>query len=340
MPLIVTPGQLVHRSELYQQLAQLTAAGLGLVRSLDQLQRNPPSRSYREPLRRILDEIAQGRTFTQAAANTGGWLPELDLALLQAGETSGKLDACFRTLADYYAERARMARQMISQLIYPVGLIHFAVFVFMIVLPFAAAGMNFNGTLVWLFVRAALALSPLYLGTALLIYALQSKHGETWRATIETLLHYVPMLGKARHYLALARLCTALEALISSGVNIIEAWTLATSASGSPALRRIVAGWQPQFAARRTPAEILRATPHFPDTFTNLYATGEVSGKLDEALGSLRRFYSEEGTRKLQTLASLMPKAIYLVVMLAIAWFVIKFYLGYFSQLNQVMDGK
>ena len=35
-----------------------------------------------------------------------------------------------------------------------------------------------------------------------------------------------------------------------------------------------------------------------------------------------------------------MPKAIYLVVMLAIAWFVIKFYLGYFNQLNQVMDGK
>ena len=339
MPLIITPGQLVKRSELYQQLGQLTSAGIGLVRALEQIQRNPPQHSDREPIAHLIEELARGRTFAESIV-ASNWLPDFDLALLQAGETSGKLDACFRTLADYYAERARMARQMISQLIYPVGLIHFAVFVFMIVLPFAAAGMNFDGTLVWLFVRAALALSPLYLGTALLIYALQSKHGETWRATIETLLHYVPMLGKARHYLALARLCTALEALISSGVNIIEAWTLAASASGSPALRRIVAGWQPQFAARRTPAEILRTTPHFPDTFTNLYATGEVSGKLDEAIGSLRRFYSEEGTRKLQTLANLMPKAIYLVVMLAIAWFVIKFYLGYFSQLNQVMDGK
>ena len=339
MPLIVTAGQLVHRSELYQQLAQLTAAGIGLIRALDQLQRNPPARSYREPIRRILAGIAAGRTFTQAAANTGGWLPDFDLALLQAGETSGKLDTCFRSLADYYAERARMAKQLISQLLYPVGLVHFAVFVFMIVLPFAKAGMNFDGTLVWLFVKAGLALAPLYGVTALLIYALQSRHGETWRATIETSLRYTPLLGTARHYLALARLTTALEALISAGVNIIEAWTLAANASGSPALRRIVTGWQPQFAARRTPAEILRDTPHFPDAFTNLYTTGEVSGRLDEALGSLRRYYSEEGARKLQTLAHLTPKVIYFIVLLAIAWFVIQFYLGYYNELNKIMDG-
>ena len=43
---------------------------------------------------------------------------------------------------------------------------------------------------------------------------MQSKHGETWRATIEAILHPIPMLGTARHYLALARLATALEALI------------------------------------------------------------------------------------------------------------------------------
>jgi len=33
------------------------------------------------------------------------------------------------------------------------------------------------------------------------------------------------MLGTARHYLALARLASALEALIAAGVTIIEAWS-------------------------------------------------------------------------------------------------------------------
>ena len=112
-------------------------------------------------------------------------------------------------------------KQMISHLIYPIGLIHFAAFVFMMVLPFAAS--QFSASLFLLFAKAVFALSPLYLVTAMLIYATQSKHGEKWRATIEAILHLIPLLGTARHYLALARLATALEALISAGVTIIEA---------------------------------------------------------------------------------------------------------------------
>ena len=74
-----------------------------------------------------------------------------------------------------------------------------------------------------------------------------------------------PCSEPARHYLALSRLAAALEALISAGVNIVEAWDLAATASGSPALRRAVATWKPQLAAGRTPAELVRACPLFPE---------------------------------------------------------------------------
>lgn len=334
MSLSVTPGHFVRRAELYLQLAQLTSAGIGIVPALEQVKRHPPSRTFREPLQCMLDEIARGRTFAQAAANAGDWLPEFDLALLRAGETTGRLDACFRDLADYYNERARLAKRLLGQLFYPVALIHFAAFVFLIILPFAASGMNCDAHLVWLFIRAALILSPLYLGTAFLIFALQSRHGERWRATIEAVLHPIPILGNARQCLALARLATALEALISAGVNVVEAWEFAATASGSPALRKIVADWKPQLAHGRTPAELVSSAPRFPEMFANLYATGEVSGKLDESLGSLRRYYQEEGTRKLQFLANLMPKLVYFAVALIIAYNVIQFWTGYFKQID------
>jgi len=70
------------------------------------------------------------------------------------------------------------------------------------------------------------------------VYATQSKHGEGWRAVIEALLTIGSRPGHRRRDLALARLAAALEALISAGVNIFQAWDLAASASGSPALRR------------------------------------------------------------------------------------------------------
>jgi type II secretory pathway component PulF len=171
---------------------------------------------------------------------------------------------------------------VISQLIYPVGLIHIAAFIFLIVLPFAAS--QFNASLTFLFAKAALILSPLYGAVALMIYATQSKHGENWRARIEAFLRLVPILGTARHYLALSRLAAALEALISAGVNILRPGTWPPP----PAARPPCAGRSPpgnrSVVAGQMPSEAVRLCPLFPETFANLYASGEVSGKLDESL--------------------------------------------------------
>lgn len=328
MPLIVTPGQFTQRAELYHQLGQLTAAGIGIVGALEQVQRRPPAASFRRPLRQIIAELGQGSTFTESLRLTGNWLPEFDIALLQAGEHSGRLDACFRVLADYYTDRASITRAMLADLAYPVALFHFAIFIF----PFQALFMT--GNLPVYLVKTFGVLLPVYALVAVAIYAGQSKHGERWRGLMETLLHPVPILGTARHFLALSRLATALEALISAGVTIIEAWELAARACSSPALRRAVNSWKPDLLAGQTPAESVSADPHFPEMFANLYSTGELSGKLDESLRQLRRFYQEEGMRKLRAVAQWLPRIIYLLVALMIAYKVINFWTGYFKMIQ------
>jgi type IV pilus assembly protein PilC len=339
MPLILSPRQFVQRAELYHQLNQLTSAGIPIVHALEQIERRPPAAAYHQPLQRVLDEIAKGATLAESLRRLD-WLPEFDLALIGAGEQSGKLDACFRMLADYYNDRAQVIRQVISQLIYPVGLVHMAAFVFLILLPFAAS--QFNASLLFLCAKAALILSPLYCAVGLMIYATQSKHGEIWRARIEAFLRRVPILGKARHYLALSRLAAALEALISAGVNIVEAWDLAATASGSPALRRAVAAWKSRVVAGQMPSEAVSRCPLFPGTFANLYASGEVSGKLDDSLRSISRIYNEDGTRKLNAFATWMPRLVYILVALLIAYNIVQFWLGIYGphgDLSNIMKG-
>jgi len=336
MPLIISPRQFTQRAELFHQLAQLTSAGIPIVHALEQIKRSPPTPSFRKPLQRLLDELAKGATLAEALQSLN-WLPAFDLALIGAGEHSGRLDTCFRLLADYYNDRARVIKQVISQLIYPVGLIHLAALIFFIVLPFAAS--QFNASLTLLFAKAALILSPLYGAVALMIYATQSKHGENWRARIESLLRPVPILGTARHYLALSRLAAALEALISAGVNIFEAWDLAATASGSPALRRAVAAWKSRVVAGQMPSEAVRLCPLFPETFANLYASGEISGKLDESLRHLNRLYNEDGSRKLNAFATWTPRLVYMLVALFIGYKIIQFYTGYFNQISTITNG-
>ncbi len=331
--IVFTPGQLTRRAELYHQLGQLSVAGLPITNALEQLQRHPPSPAFREPLRLMLQEINAGRTFSEAMAGSGRWVSPFDLALVEAGERSGRLDTTFRTLADLYTERARLTKQMLGELAYPVFLLHFAVLIF--------AFVRYVGT--WKIqsglVVIAGVLIPIYALVVVFVYVSQSRHGEAWRSLYEKLLHGVPILGSGRRELALARLALALEALINAGVSIIEAWELAATVSGSAALRRTVHRFLPAVRAGQTPSEAVTACGMFPDLFANQYHAGEVSGKLDETLRRLHRYYQEEGSRKIHAVAQWTPRLIYLVIALSIAYFIINFWMKHFQNIGNVLDG-
>jgi type II secretory pathway component PulF len=332
MPLIYTPRQCQGRADFYHQLGQLLAAGVTLVAGLEMLERSAPLRTDRPSLRRVLGTLKAGGTFSEALVGTGTWLPRFDIALLHAGEQSGRLPECLRLLSNHYTEQARLIRQTLTDLAYPLVLLHLAVFLF----PFAQFFVS--GNLAAYLGKTVGVLAPFYLLALGLIYAFQGRRSETWRAGVEQLLHPVPLLGTGRRALALARLASALEALLSAGVTIIEAWEIAALACGSPAICAAVARWEPRLRAGQTPAEAVRESGVFPEVFANLYQTGEVSGTLDDSLRSLSRYYQEEGSRKLHLVAQWAPRAFYLVIVLLIAFKIVSFWMGYFNQVGDVIN--
>ena len=334
MPIIVSPRQLTRRAQFYQQFAQLTAAGIPIVKILETFSRNPPDRSYREPTRLLLEQISQGATFTDAMRELDRWAPSFDLALIQAGEHSGRLDQVFRLLANYYEERAVILRRMISDLLYPMFLLHFAIILF----PFIAWFQG--GSMTSFILHTVGILVPLYAAVFAIIYATQGQRGELWRARLERILRPVPGLGSARQALALARLAAALEALLTAGVTVIEAWELAAAASGSPMIERTVREWRPRLQAGGvTPSEAVTDSGKFPELFANMYRSGELSGQLDESLRNLHRYYLEEGQHKMQLLGQWLPRAVYFGVALLVAYKVIGFYTNYWGQLDKAMNG-
>jgi len=337
MPLIITPGQLKQRAELYHTLGVLLSAGLTAPKALEQLQHNPPSRSLRSAIALWQQHLREGASVSDAVARMGSWMPAFDVALVSAGDQSGRLDACFKLLASYYEERSQLARKVISDLLYPAFLLHFAVFVFAFI-DFLKPG---HGLARFSFLVLVI-LVPIYAAAAFLIFAGQGRHGEKWRTAVENILRPIPVLGTARRCLALARLAAALEALLSAGVIITSAWELAVAASGSPALGRAVRGWKALVESGATPAELIRASPEFPEMFASLYASGEISGQLDETLGRLHRHYQEEGSRKMKVVADWSPKLVYFIVMLLIAWQIVATWnrmYGSGSDLDEALKG-
>lgn len=330
--MIVTPGQISRRANFYFQLASLLSAGVPIIQALE-MGRNSSGRAYHRPISSILAQLQQGSTFSDAANSTGSWLPAFDRALLTAGEHSGRLDSTFRTLGNFYTQRATMLRQIISGMAYPAFVLHLAILIF----PTGyLTRLFFNNGLQEFILQKLSILLPVYLAIGITIAAFQGSRGEKWRALMERITNAIPLLGSARRDLAFGRLAGALEALLSAGVPIINAWDLAAKACGSFRIKKTVARSIPRMEAGVTPSETLRESTLFPELFRDLYATGEASGQLDSTLQRLHLHYDEQATLKFQNIASWTPKILFLLVALGIGYQIITFYMGYFDQLNKI----
>src|SRR5439155_6146205 len=176
--MLVSPRQLQQRAELYHRLSQFTGVGIPLIQALTSLQRAPPARSFRQPLTRLIEYLGEGDSLAEALQKLGRWLPAFDVALLQAGEKSGRLPECFKLLANYYQERARLVRQVLSDLGYPLFLFHFAI----LIGPLPAFFQSEN-VLTYL-TQTFGVLLPIYAVVIFFLYAAQGRHGESWRALI------------------------------------------------------------------------------------------------------------------------------------------------------------
>ncbi|MBM3848053.1 MAG: hypothetical protein FJ405_17420 [Verrucomicrobia bacterium] len=332
--MILTPGELDRRSNLYRELGQMTESGLTLPRALETISRHANRPHVRTAVTQILRALNEGNSLSTALLAAGNWLPMFDIALLGAGEQSGRLPACFLKLSSFYEERARLLRKLLTSLAYPAFLIHMAVLVFPVT---SLQALVTDGSIFQFLLSKILMLLPLYALAGLVMFLAQGSRGEPIRQILDRLLNAIPVVGPARESAALARLCLALEALINAGANTIHAWELSGQASGSPRLRRVIRGFRPQLESGFTPAEAVGMSRAFPEEFVAQVHSAELSGKMDETLVRMHGFYEEKAARGFSVAVVLFTGLVFALVAAVIAWQIIKFYMSYLGQVNEVL---
>ncbi len=333
MPLINTPGFYKSVADFYYQLGALLGAGVTASGALQHLFRTVRNTRIKRIVESLQESLLHGDTLSDAFKKCNDSVPDFDLALIDASEKSGKLESCFKMLSAHYQERAQSLSQFISNLAYPAFLLHFAVFIF----PFAEFFTTGNA-LTYLGKTFGL-LVPLYFCVFLIFYAIQPNRSEQWRERIEWIIEKLPLYGSAKRSLVLSRFSFALAALLNAGVTIIQALELAASASGSVILKKAVKSWYERLlSGTTTPSEEISNCVFFPDIFVSQFATGEVSGSLDDALARLHSYYREEASRKLRSALQWTGTMIFVLIALAIGIKIIMFYLNYFQQVNMELN--
>src|SRR5258708_567256 len=102
-----------------RQLASMLNSGLTLIQALNILNNQMQKTSLQEIIGKIIADIEEGQTFSQAIAKYPDIFSPIYISLIKAGESAGFLDNVLERLADNLEKQQGLQSTIQSALLYP-----------------------------------------------------------------------------------------------------------------------------------------------------------------------------------------------------------------------------
>ena len=321
---------LADRSILYEELASLTGAGIGIQQALHDLHARSGGRR-RRALAPLSDAVAHGLPPGQAMARLPEFFAPVEAQIVDAGERTGRLDRAFRDAAAE-ADRARKSlAKLVRAVAYPVFLLHFALFVPGCVIMSNASGARATQVFVWgvflLFWTAVAACTTFHV-------ARRNDAGYGRRIAM------LPYAGAVTRSGALARATRVASLLHDAGVDLPASLRSAADASGNGWIATDFRTAAASVEQGHPVSQALAAVTAFGSEARSLIETGEVSGDLDEALARISLIEEERFEVAARRLAVGLGGLLFACAAIIVAAMYVSVIGGYFKSLNDALNMK
>lgn len=331
-----------------RQLASMVEAGLTLTNALALLvQQAKPA--VRTVLGQILSDLEGGSSFTAALGKHQKVFSKTYIYLVAAGESSGSLDSVLSRLADNMEEQKAFKGKITGALVYPIVvlIVMIAVFVIMMVavvpklievfqefdaeLPWTTqlliAISNFMTNFWWLL----LILIALLAGGFWLWY----RHDQSKRL-VDQLFFKIPIIGDLRKKTILTDFTQTMSMLVKSGVPLVDSLTLSTDSVSSINYRDHFAVAKDKVEKGVSFGEALSVYDDFPPIMGQMIQVGEETGKLDDMLFRLSRYFKGEAQQAVAALLAAFEPALMILLGLAVAFLVIAIIMPIYNLTSQI----
>jgi type IV pilus assembly protein PilC len=315
----------------YTELAKLLGAGFGIREAAQAMRRSRMPREQEAWLQRMESGLLQGRSIAESLGGNGSD-GRLERSILEAGERSGRMASSLQHLADYFGMMANVRRSATSALIYPFFLLHLG-----IVASILPLGLIRSTPMASMLGDLVISLLITYSVCALAYYGLKtSLQAASGSPRIDALLNLLPLLGKARRNLAMARFTMAYHACVLAGMSMTETVRTSTAAAQSGVLTSARQNLENALSQGNPLGPAFMASSAFPEAFARSYTTAEVSGTLDVDLQRWANVFQEDAERDMRKLAAAVPKIVYAIIVVYVGWQIMRFYLGYLADLDRI----
>lgn len=254
--------------------------------------------------------------------------PALAVALMRAGEHSGRVTEGARMLAEHFDHLIALRGMIIARSIYPLLVINLGLMV-----P-AIPGAFLGTTPAW----------KILLGPAILWAVIGAAAVSTRLAGASGLLARIALLPGGR-FLAMPMLvsnvCRVLRAALSAGMLVPQALDLAAGGSGNRDMAERLRAAASDVRSGRVPdlTAALNACG-FPRDAVNMIENGERSGKLEDVLTHVAVVYDESFRSRTMWTAKVITGVVYGLAMLLTAAVVLSMYGGVLNQASAQMESE
>ena len=314
-------------AQFTQQMSTLLGAGLPLDRSLQVLIDLADNDRVRRTVSEIRDHVREGGSLSDALEKQHGAFSRLYVNMVRAGEVGGTLDLTLSRLSEYLERSRDLKDSVISALVYPVLLLFLAagslilllVYVIpqftpifeelggdlptitKIVLGFGSALQNFW----WAMILVAVVVSVQF---RRMLADEEKRFG--WDGRVLSTRWVGDLVGK----IETARLTRTLGTLLSNGVPLLSALSIARNVITNTVLRKDVSDAAREVKTGGGLSRNLAKGGRFPRLALQMISVGEETGQLDSMLMKVSDTYDVEVRNTIDRLLSVFTPVVTLLL--------------------------
>jgi type IV pilus assembly protein PilC len=337
-------------ANLTRQLAVLLGAGLPLLQALQMLSRSQAQPAVQQLLAQLHADLEQGLSLAAAMRRQRPIFNERYLALVEAGELSGRLEQLLERLARHLEQTEALARQLRAALLYPAVVLAVAAAVLTLIMvtvvpafenTFASFGAQLPWATQWVIAgsRWLLQWGPALL-LALLALGLAAR--QAWARSpqlvrrLDAAVLELPLWGAMLRQAAQVRWSRTLATLLGAGLPLAEALQAARGASGYLAYAQATEQVRGEVLRGSSLHAALAPSSLFSPLLQQMCAVGEAAGTLEQLLEKAAEFQESELSERLEQLTRLIEPATIVVMGLLVGGLVMALYLPVF-QMGQIV---
>lgn len=302
-----------------KNLSAMLAAGLTLTRSLSVIQRQSKNKFLKVIIADIEERIKTGGAFHDALAAHRKVFSELFISMTKAGEESGTLADSLKAVARQMDRSYSLQKKVKGAMIYPSiilsAILVIGVLMMIYVVPTLSSTFASLGVQLPLATRLIVGASDFMAANAILVLFMlaaffagvisfgKSKVGS---ALILNVSLKIPVIGELVRETMSARAARALSSLLSSGVEMLTAISIASEVVGKNVFGAVLI--EAEERVRKGESLSITFTDHpklFPVFVADMIAVGEETGKVADMLGQVAEYYEvdvEDRTKDLSTI--------------------------------------